>query len=39
MNRLELADSIASKSKLTADDAQEISEKIKEGIAEKHGLE
>ena len=38
MKKLELADSIASKSELTAEDAEEIGEEVKEGIAERHGL-
>lgn len=38
LKKIELADSIASKSELTAEDAEEISEKVKEGIAERHGL-
>lgn len=38
LKKLELADSIASKSELTAEDAEEIGEKVKEGIAERHGL-
>lgn len=39
VKKVEIADSIASESELTKEDAQEISEKVKEGIAEKHGLE
>ncbi|QGA80194.1 hypothetical protein [Candidatus Nanohalobium constans] len=38
IKKLELADSIASGSELTEDDVQEIGEKVKQGIAEKHGL-
>ncbi len=38
IKKLELADSISSESELTEDDVQEIGEKVKEGIAEKHGL-
>jgi len=36
--KLELLDKIVSKSKLTAKDAEEIGEKIKRGIARRHGL-
>jgi len=35
---LETLERIASKSKLTVKDAKEISDKIKKGIAERHGL-
>ncbi len=35
---LEVMNKIASKSKLTKKDAEELSKKIKRGIAEKHGL-
>jgi ribosomal protein S12 methylthiotransferase accessory factor YcaO len=38
IKKLELADSISSETELTEDDVQEIGEKVKEGIAEKHGL-
>ncbi len=38
LSQIELADSIASKSKLTEEDAAEIAKKIKEGMAKKHGL-
>lgn len=38
LKKLELADSIASKSELTAEDVEEIGEKVKEGIAEKHDV-
>ena len=38
IERLELADSIASGSELTEEDVEEIGDKVKEGIAEKHGL-
>lgn len=36
--RIGLADEIALKSELTDEEAMEIGEKIKEGIAKKHGL-
>ena len=36
--RLELADKLLSKSRLTEKDAIEIGNKIKEGIAKRHGL-
>lgn len=35
---LEVMDKIASKSRLTKKDVEEISEKIKKGIANRHGL-
>ena len=38
LSKLELADSLASKSELTDEEAEEIGDKIKEGIAERHGL-
>ncbi|MFO7992356.1 MAG: hypothetical protein R6U61_08730 [Thermoplasmata archaeon] len=38
LSRIELADSITSKSELTEDEALEISEDIKKGMAERHGL-
>lgn len=38
LSKLELADSLASKSELSEDEALELSEEIKEGIAERHGL-
>ena len=38
IKKLELADAIASESELTDEDVEEISEKVEEGIAEKHGL-
>ena len=38
LKKIELADSIASKSQLSTEDAEEIGEKVKEGIAERHGL-
>jgi len=38
LKKLELADSIASKSELTAEDVEEIGEKVKKGIAEKHDV-
>ena len=37
LSKLELADSLASKSELTDEEAEEIGDKIKEGIAERHG--
>lgn len=36
--KLEILDSITSKSKLTAKDAEEIGNKIKLGMAKRHGL-
>ncbi|KXB08254.1 hypothetical protein AKJ58_00465 [candidate division MSBL1 archaeon SCGC-AAA385D11] len=36
--RIELADEITSKSKLTEEEARQIGERIKEGIAKEHGL-
>lgn len=36
--KLELIDSILSKSKLTEEDAERIGHKIKHGIAKRHGL-
>jgi len=36
--KLEILDSITSKSKLTLKDAEEIGNKIKMGIAKRHGL-
>ena len=36
--KLELMDKITSKSKLTTKDVEEISNKIKRGIAKRHGL-
>lgn len=36
--RIELADEIASRSELTDEEARQIGERIKEGIAERHGL-
>ena len=38
VKKIELADSIASESQLTDEDVEEIGEKVKQGIAEKHGL-
>jgi len=38
LSKLELADSLASKSELTDEEAEEIGDKIKEGIAERHVL-
>lgn len=38
LNKIDLADKIASKSELTKEDVEKLSEKIKEGIAEKNGL-
>lgn len=38
LSKLELADSLASKSELTDKEAEEIGDKIKEGIAKRHGL-
>lgn len=38
ISKIELADSIASQSDLTEEDAQDIGDKIKRGIAERHGL-
>jgi asparagine synthetase B (glutamine-hydrolysing) len=38
LKKLELADSIASRSELTSEDVEEIGEKVKEGIAEKHDV-
>ncbi len=38
LSRIELADSIASKSELSEEEALEIAEKIKEGMAQRHGL-
>lgn len=38
INDLEIMNKIASKSKLTKKDVDEISEKIKRGIAKRHGL-
>ena len=38
LKKLELADSIASKSELTAEDVEEIGEKVKKGIAERHDV-
>ncbi|MEK6823749.1 MAG: hypothetical protein AABY06_01825 [Nanoarchaeota archaeon] len=38
VNDLEVMNKIASKSKLTKKDVEEISEKIKRGIAKRHGL-
>ena len=38
LSRIELANSLASKSKMTSEEAYEIGDKIKKGIAEKHGL-
>lgn len=38
LSKLELGDSLASKSELTDEEAEEIGDKIKEGIAERHGL-
>lgn len=38
IRKIELADSIASRSELTEEDAEEIGEKIKQGLAERHGL-
>lgn len=38
IRKIELADALTSKSKLTKEGAKEIGEKIKKGIAEKHGL-
>lgn len=37
-SRLRIMDRLTSKSKLTEKDVKEISEKIKEGIAKRHGL-
>jgi len=38
LSKIELADSLASKSELTEEEAAEIGDKIKEGIARRHGL-
>lgn len=38
LSKIELAASLASKSKLTEEEAFEIGNKIKEGIARRHGL-
>ncbi len=38
VNDLEVMEKIVSKSKLTEKDAEEISEKVKKGIAKRHGL-
>lgn len=38
LDKLELADALASGSQLTEDDAEAIGEKIKAGIARRHGL-
>lgn len=38
LNKIELANKIASKSELTKEDVQELSKKIKQGIAERHEL-
>lgn len=38
LSRIELADSLSSASQLTEDEATEIGEDIKKGIAKKHGL-
>lgn len=38
MNKLELIEKIVSKSKFTEKDAEEIGDKIKRGIAKRHGL-
>ncbi len=38
LKKLELADSIASKNELTAEDVEEIGEKVKKGIAERHDV-
>jgi hypothetical protein len=38
IKKLELADSIASGSEVAEEDVREIGEKVKQGIAEKHGL-
>src|SRR3989344_8825397 len=38
LKKIELIESIASKSKLTKKDAEAIGEKVKEGIARHHGL-
>ena len=38
INDLEVVEKIASKSKLTKKDAEEIANKIKRGIAKRHGL-
>lgn len=38
VNDLEIMNKIASKSKLTKKDVEEISKKIKRGIAKRHGL-
>lgn len=37
-NKLELMDKLVSKSKFTEEDAEEIGNKIKKGIARRHGL-
>lgn len=38
LEMLEALESVASKSKLSAKDAEELGEKIKKGIARRHGL-
>lgn len=38
LTKLELVESISSRSKLSEEEAEEIGEKIKKGIAERHGL-
>ncbi len=38
LSKIELADHLASKSELTDEEAEEIGDKIKEGIARRHGL-
>lgn len=38
INDMEVVEKIASKSKLTKKDAEEIANKIKKGIAKRHGL-
>ncbi|MFB6115375.1 MAG: hypothetical protein ABEK04_03705 [Candidatus Nanohalobium sp.] len=39
LEKLDLADSIASESELTAEDVEEKGRKVKEGIAERHDVE
>ncbi|MFB6245858.1 MAG: hypothetical protein ABEJ03_05945 [Candidatus Nanohaloarchaea archaeon] len=38
LRKIELADSIASESELTEEDVEEIGKRVKEDIAERHGL-
>ncbi len=39
LDQLELMDKLVKKSKLTREDVEEIGNKIKKGIAQRHGLE